>query len=111
MRIWVISTSPEATPEGRPTVTVATALPESNSGPAFTKLIDDDGVAVAVGVGGTGVWVGVGVTGTIVGLGVAVGDGTVVAVAVAVGGVPDGISSTASPLMTGAPIGAPVLGN
>ena len=45
-----MSTSPEATPEGTPTVTVATALLESNNAPAFTNVIADVGVAVAVGV-------------------------------------------------------------
>ena len=95
------------TPDGLPTVTVVSGLLESVKAPAPTKVIGVSGVAVEVGVGvtGTGVWVGVAVT-----VGVAVGTGGGVAVAVAVGKVPDGMSRTACPLITGEPIGVPLEG-
>jgi hypothetical protein len=94
MTIWVRSTSPDLTPDGTPTVTAATALLESNNGPAFTKEIVDAGVPIAVGVGSIGVGVGVGITIT----GVAVGVGTVVMVGA--GKVFAGMSKTACAVIT-----------
>src|SRR5271156_1714396 len=100
MMICASSTSPEATPAGTSTVTLVTAVLESNNGPAFTNEIPVTGVAVAVGAI---VWVGVGVTGTGVGVGVAVTIGGGVAVAVGVAGAPCGTSRTACPVIPGNP--------
>jgi hypothetical protein len=53
--IWASKVSPDLMLAGKKTVTLVTALLESVSGPAPTKLIFETGVAVAVGVGVAGI--------------------------------------------------------